>query len=141
MKNSALIEQDLAWLEQCVEYRIEEFLNSERAHHGLPVAPGFHTDEADDYWTPLHYAARYGKKEIVEILIAKIIGDKNPQNRKGFPETGTVTPETLAKQNGHYDIVKMIKNVTNDDCEVFCPTIKNKPDMPAQCMKSTLLEG
>jgi hypothetical protein len=77
----------------------------------------------------------------VEILIAKIIGDKNPQNRKGFPETGTVTPESLAERYKRYEIVKMIKNVTNDDCEVFCPTIKNKPDMPAQCMKPHLLEG
>ena len=89
----------------------------------------------------LHFAANFGKKEIVEILIAKIIGDKNPQNRKGFPETGTVTPESLAERYKHYEIVKMIKNVTNDDCEVFCPTIKNKPDMPAQCMKPHLLEG
>ena len=73
-----------------------------------------HAGEPDRYWTPLHFAAINRKKEIVEILIAKIIGDKNPQNRKGFPETGTVTPESLAERNGHYDIVKMIKNLIGD---------------------------
>ena len=43
-----------------------------------------HSFKEDDYWTPLHYAAAFGRNGVVQLLLRKIVGNKNPKNKPGF---------------------------------------------------------
>ena len=43
-----------------------------------------HAFKEDGYWTPLHHAATNGKKSVVQLLLRKIVGNKNPKNKPGF---------------------------------------------------------
>ena len=53
----------------------------------------------NDEWTPLHLAARYGHKEIVEYLVEKG-ADVNAKDKEGW------TPLHFAAQEGHTEIVE-----------------------------------
>ena len=57
----------------------------------------------DDGWTPLHLAAKYGCKEIFEMILNEV-EHKHPQMVNG------TTPCHLAIQNGHEEIFEMIMN-------------------------------
>ena len=43
-----------------------------------------HSNEAENYYTLLHYAASRGKTSIVKLFLEKVVGDKNPKNKPGF---------------------------------------------------------
>ena len=43
-----------------------------------------HAFKEYDYMTPLHTAAASGKKSVVQLLLRKIVGNKNPKNKPGF---------------------------------------------------------
>ncbi|WP_299002139.1 ATP-binding protein [uncultured Shewanella sp.] len=99
MKNNALIEQDLAWLEHCVEYRVEEFLNSERTYHGLPAAPDFHPDEADDYAT---FLVKHNLSEQERlILIMALAPEIKPQVFDAFLVKNTHTERSFSEFGGY----------------------------------------
>ena len=52
-----------------------------------------------DYWTPLHFAANRQFKDIVELIMDKLVSNINPKNKPGFTELGSVTPYDLALQS------------------------------------------
>jgi cytohesin len=76
----------------------------------------------EDGWTPLHFAAQYSHKEIVELLIAngadvKAMGESSPV----FSWQGGFTPLHYAAVNGHEKIAELLidngaeVNVKNED--------------------------
>ena len=66
------------------------------------IADGADVNEKDDSeWTPLHYAASYGRKEIANLLIAKC-ANVNAKNRIGL------TPLHDAAFGGHKEIAELL---------------------------------
>jgi ankyrin repeat protein len=88
--------------------------------------------EAEDgnSWTGLHFAARYGHQEIVELLLKK--GAKTGKKVTGGPDTRLAggdmqsvvdhTAADLAKVNGHKDIVDILVSAgdeLSEDAKAF----------------------
>ncbi|MBI3039496.1 ankyrin repeat domain-containing protein [bacterium] len=98
--------------------------------------PSLVNSKDSDGWTPLEFAARFGRKEIAEYLISKK-ADVNTADKSGFTPlhqaasygqveiikllvskkanvnsrtTGGVSPLGLAKSNGQREAVKVIKD-------------------------------
>ncbi len=75
-----------------------------------------HLDNYDDVWgTPLHYAVKNGRIEIVKMLVEKYGADINAQyeyeyKRTNAPNTFDYTPLHLAIANGRKDIVTYLLN-------------------------------
>ena len=57
--------------------------------------------EAEQGWTPYHYAAENGLFEVCQIILENVL-DTNPKSKNGL------TPLHLAAQNGHSDICQLI---------------------------------
>ena len=71
---------------------------------------------------------------------------KNPKNKPGFFELGSVTPMDLALIKGHLDIADLInatlqKEKKNQSCDYVCPQSNVNSEMPSQCYQPDLLEG
>ena len=43
-----------------------------------------HAYKEGNYYTPLDWAARQGKRAIVKLFLDRIVGNKNPKNKPGF---------------------------------------------------------
>lgn len=58
-----------------------------------------HSYKEDDYFTPLHAAAASQHPQIVELIMDRLdVGKKNPKNKPGFPELGSLTPYFVSLQ-------------------------------------------
>ena len=59
-----------------------------------------HVCKEADYWTPLHIAAANQDRQIVKLIMDRLdVGKKNPKNRPGFAELGSLTPYNVSLQN------------------------------------------
>jgi ankyrin repeat protein len=64
-----------------------------------------HTADWDNCWTPLHYAAYFGKKEFVHLLL------ENGADRQLYTACNN-TAVMLAKQRGHREIVRLLTPIS-----------------------------
>ena len=56
-----------------------------------------HASKEGDYETPLHEAAANQHPKIVELIMDRLdVGKKNPKNKPGFEELGSLTPYFLS---------------------------------------------
>ncbi|MFH1882965.1 MAG: ankyrin repeat domain-containing protein [Planctomycetota bacterium] len=75
----------------------------ELLYTGQLIAKGANVNAKDNWnWTPLHSAAYYGNKDIVELLIAK---GADVTARDGDSRT----PLWYAKDKGHAEIVSLLR--------------------------------
>ena len=65
-----------------------------------PTNINAHTCKEDNYLTPLHMAAYSQHSKIVELIMDRLdVGKKNPKNKPGFEELGSLTPYLLSLRN------------------------------------------
>ena len=59
-----------------------------------------HAYKERDYWTPLHLAAANQHHQIVKLIMDRLdVAKKNPKNRPGFEELGSLTPYFVSLRN------------------------------------------
>ena len=59
-----------------------------------------HAYKRADYRTPLHEAALFQHQQIVKLIMDRLdVGKKNPKNKPGFPQLGSVTPYLVSLRN------------------------------------------
>ena len=60
-----------------------------------------HAYKERDYFTPLQDAALNQHRQIVKLIMDRLdVGKKNPKNRPGFPELGSLTPYLMSLDGG-----------------------------------------
>ena len=101
MNNKSLIEQDLAWLEACVEYRVQNFLNPQDNENtdtlSQPQAPVFDPTENDFYSQFLRQSNLSDPERLIVVMalvpeiqpqIFDVFMIKNTDTNQGFSEFG-----------------------------------------------------
>ena len=93
----------------------------------------------------IFYKKRHCAAYNLLILISETV-HKNPKNKPGFRELGSVTPYDLAVQRGRFDIAELImekvqEEKINGSCEYTCPPLKNNPEVSNKCYQADLLKG
>ena len=106
-----------------------------------------HQNEEFNFWTPLHNAAAYNSgTDILEMFLDKIEGNKNPKNKPGFREHGSITPfEYAVERNFHEKALIILEKVQQDEingtCKYPCPPISSDAEIATQCYQPDLLLG
>ena len=106
-----------------------------------------HLNEDLNFLTPLHYAAeRNIGTEVLEMFLNKIEGNKNPKNKPGFRELGSITPFDLAVNSNFHEkaliiLDKVQQEEINGTCQYSCPPISSDAEIGTLCYQPDLLLG